>query len=406
MNKKTTVPFLALSLLFILLAGFGTAFAADFVWPVKGETLRPFESDAHRGIDIEAAEGTAVKAAVSGMVTYVGYIEGSSSNLYHTISVKYGDEGLSTTYLQVRPSVEVGQSVEQGQEIGKIVRSTDDDTAVSHLHFGVFQKSESGSRVYKDPLTFLPEAVSEPVRESARESSTVSQPVSDNAAPQPVLTDQPSLISAGTTVDVTRTPSARSTEPPAIVQPLPQAEPMSLSGTISVTPSQSQGIAATVSADTISAVAATEESSQPSAAVSLPNQGKVLATQVAQPGEAVVASSPAAEPIPTLSPAPVSEVGAALDPPTSANRDTLAALKDKQIEALSLAPANPQKSLGQDSAEYRAQPMRRFESQQSTIATSPDSAVITKFFLYLLLIVGSLVSTRAYSLCPGPTART
>jgi hypothetical protein len=396
MNKKTAVPFLAVSLLFILLAGFGTAFAADFVWPVEGKTLRPFESDAHRGIDIEAAEGTAVKAAVSGMVTYVGYIEGSSSNLYHTISVRYGDEGLNTTYLQVRPSVEVGQSVEQGQEIGQIVRSADDDTTVSHLHFGVFQKTEGGSKVYQDPLTFLPEAVSEPVQESAQESSTVSQPVSDNAAPQPALTEQIPQISNST---------ARSPEPPPIVQPPPQAEPMNLSGTISVTPSQSQGFAATVSPNTISAVAATEESSQPSPTASLPNQGKVLATQVVQPAEAVVASSPAAEPIPTLSPAPVSKAGAALDPPTPANGDTLAALKDKQIEALSLAPANPHGSLGQDNAEYRAQPMRRFESQQSTIATSPDSVVITKFFLYLLLIVGPLVSTRAYSLRPGTTAR-
>jgi hypothetical protein len=400
------IVLVALFFVIVSLLASGIALAADFAWPVEGKVLRPFEKDVHRGIDIEATEGTKVKAAVSGTVTYVGYSEGSSSNLFHTVSIEYGNEGYHTTYLQIKPLVAKGQSVAQGQEIGEVVKSTDKHTSVSHLHFGVYQRTERGEDPsHKDPLSFLPGLISESAQELAQEPAAASQLVSDGAEAQPILTDQPSPVSAGTTVDVTRTPSVQSPDTPVIAQPPPQAEQVSPSETIPVTQSHSQGVSPTTSLESVKPVAAPRELAQSAPTVSLPPETKVIITYPDEPGKAVAAASSVAQPSLIVSPVPVPGIEVVIDPPaSSAASKSINFFKDRQIEMLSSTPANSQKSSRPLDEQQRILRERRVQSEE-TVAINTDPAVITRLFLYLLLVISFLVSTRAYKLRPGPTAR-
>lgn len=123
--------------------------AREFAWPVASGTLSsPFgmrHGTMHKGVDIAAPEGTAVRAAGSGTVIYAGRLRG-----YGNVVILQHNGGYSTVYAHnERNFVRAGQSVARGQaiaEIGATGRATG-----PNLHFEVRYNNEA-----ENPMAFLP----------------------------------------------------------------------------------------------------------------------------------------------------------------------------------------------------------------------------------------------------------
>ena len=110
-----------------------TSLGISLVKPVSGTRSR----DNHKGLDIAAPKGTAIKAAASGTVIFSGF--GANGNGYsgygYTVAVKSSS---SVTILYAHCSalyVSAGQTVSQGQVIAA-VGSTGISTG-NHLHFEI-----------------------------------------------------------------------------------------------------------------------------------------------------------------------------------------------------------------------------------------------------------------------------
>ena len=139
----------------------GTQFASGFIWPTIGayslssrfgyRSARISGWSFHGGVDIIKtgghSTGMPVVAAAAGTVIvaqkgYRGY--------GHTVVVDHGN-GLSTRYAHMQPGslqVRVGQTVSQGQQLGRI-GSTGNVTG-PHLHFEVLK---NGAKV--NPLNYI-----------------------------------------------------------------------------------------------------------------------------------------------------------------------------------------------------------------------------------------------------------
>ncbi len=128
-----------------------------FVMPIEGEILGEFSGgelvkskttgawQTHNGVDIAAALGDVVKASGSGTVSAV-----DNDPLWGvTVSIDHGN-GMITRYsnLNAGVTVQVGQEVACGEEIGAVGETADIETAEpSHLHF---EMTKNGS--YVNPL--------------------------------------------------------------------------------------------------------------------------------------------------------------------------------------------------------------------------------------------------------------
>ena len=130
------------------------------VAPLKGDVAAAFSMDAlvydetmqdwrtHDGVDIAAAEGTAVLAASSGIVSAI-----EENPLMGTTVVVDQDDGYQTTYanLQTGLVVSQGDRVSAGQTLGAVGQTAAAESAQApHLHFAV---SMNGTAV--DPETYL-----------------------------------------------------------------------------------------------------------------------------------------------------------------------------------------------------------------------------------------------------------
>jgi murein DD-endopeptidase MepM/ murein hydrolase activator NlpD len=132
--------------------------AADWVWPVDGRVVTPYDyggdpfvAGQHRGIDIGARVGTSVRAAVGGTVRFAGSIGSAGS----TVAVRTADARFDTSYLHLASiAVEAGQQVAAGQPIGTAGRTGRPSSAAPHVHFGV--RIAGSERAYRDPLALLP----------------------------------------------------------------------------------------------------------------------------------------------------------------------------------------------------------------------------------------------------------
>ena len=109
----------------------------SLIRPISGVITSRFgsresiRSSGHRGLDIAAPTGTAIKAAAAGTVTTAGY-SGSYGNM---IILSHGN-GVQTVYAHCSQlNVSAGQKVSQGQIIGK-VGSTGRSTG-PHLHLEI-----------------------------------------------------------------------------------------------------------------------------------------------------------------------------------------------------------------------------------------------------------------------------
>ena len=113
----------------------GYGWREDPVRPVVGE--KRF----HRGVDFIGKTGDPIKAAMKGTVLHID----NNPNLGNFVILKH-DGGLQTLYAHLSAyTVKTGDTVNQGQEIGKI--GATGYTTGPHLHFEVFR---NGNRV--DPL--------------------------------------------------------------------------------------------------------------------------------------------------------------------------------------------------------------------------------------------------------------
>jgi murein DD-endopeptidase MepM/ murein hydrolase activator NlpD len=127
-----------------------------FIWPVRGEIISPFGvmgvGRRNDGIDIKSAQGTVVQAAAAGEVVYAGNQVPGFGNL---VLVKHAD-GWVTAYAHLdRVSVQMKQTIGQGQEIGQVGNTG--GVPAPELHFEIrYAPSVTDKARPIDPLLVLP----------------------------------------------------------------------------------------------------------------------------------------------------------------------------------------------------------------------------------------------------------
>lgn len=117
-----------------------TGKGSKFDWPVRGPMASPFGNRIHpilkrkilhAGIDIAAANGTAVKTAAPGEIIYNGWLRG-----YGRVVVVDHGRGFSTLYAHLSASlVKEGQVVRDGATIARVGKTG--NVTGYHLHFEV-----------------------------------------------------------------------------------------------------------------------------------------------------------------------------------------------------------------------------------------------------------------------------
>ena len=136
-----------------------SAAARGWLRPVDGAILRPFAvSDVdrfaagqHRGIDLAAAPGAAVRAACAGRVSFAGRVPRGG----RTVSVRCGP--LLATYQHLgRVTVARGQAVWPGRPIGRAGNAS----PVPHVHLGA-RVAATGE--YRDPASLFAGAPAGPL---------------------------------------------------------------------------------------------------------------------------------------------------------------------------------------------------------------------------------------------------
>lgn len=105
-----------------------------FIWPVKGKVISGFGKRGermHKGIDIEAPEGTDVLSAGDGVVIFSGFLRG-----YGNVVIMKHEGNYFTVYAHMRYNmVKEGEFVKKGEVIGKVGRTGNATTP--HLHFEI-----------------------------------------------------------------------------------------------------------------------------------------------------------------------------------------------------------------------------------------------------------------------------
>jgi murein DD-endopeptidase MepM/ murein hydrolase activator NlpD len=131
---------------------------AGAVWPIPQATvITAFEPSqpygpGHRGVDLAAAPGQSILAALAGRVTVAGFVAGRP-----LIVIEHGD-GLRTTYLPVAATVSVGDHVERGEPIGVLATPDREGLAGALSHCTGMTCLHWGARVgerYIDPRSLL-----------------------------------------------------------------------------------------------------------------------------------------------------------------------------------------------------------------------------------------------------------
>ena len=159
-------------------------------WPVAGEpvVVRAFAPPAtrygagHRGADVAAAPGAAIRAAGGGRVTYAGLLAGRG-----VVTVTHG--ALRTTYEPVVAAVRVGQLVSTGEVIGRLAERGHHCTG-GCLHWGLLR-----GEVYLDPVRLVARGPSRLLPPAAGLPATARTGATDGGRPSvaPALGRAPAL---------------------------------------------------------------------------------------------------------------------------------------------------------------------------------------------------------------------
>jgi murein DD-endopeptidase MepM/ murein hydrolase activator NlpD len=129
-----------------------TYHGGSMLWPVVGggNYVSQYFHYGHYGLDIAADYGSKVRAAAGGTVTFAGWKNNGGG---YQVWIAHGS-GLYTTYNHMSGvSVGRGQSVDKGQQVGRIGQSG--NATGPHLHFEVWKGPiwDGGDRV--NPLGYL-----------------------------------------------------------------------------------------------------------------------------------------------------------------------------------------------------------------------------------------------------------
>jgi len=204
-----------------VLAAFIVAPAARaWTWPVEGTVLRafaltadPYAGGQHRGIDVAAPEGSPVRAASSGTVSFVGSVPNGGK----VVTIQTGS-GYAVTALQLGSTAVVrGAAIEEGAIVGAVGPSSDTVTAEPHVHLGVRVAAEPEG--YVDPLSLLPpRSPAAPVPQPVPLPQPVPAP-QPAPAPQPVAVQQLAPVPQPAAPQLPPPPQG---QPPSAQQPVQQ----------------------------------------------------------------------------------------------------------------------------------------------------------------------------------------
>jgi murein DD-endopeptidase MepM/ murein hydrolase activator NlpD len=130
--------------------------AGPYRWPLDGSppVTRPFQPPpkpwlpGHRGVDLGASPGDAVRSAGPGVVAFAGVVAGRP-----VVSVDHPG-GLRTAYEPVSPVVRAGQAVAAGTVLGTLLGGHAGCPLDACLHWGLRDIGQAGD-AYLDPLALL-----------------------------------------------------------------------------------------------------------------------------------------------------------------------------------------------------------------------------------------------------------
>lgn len=125
--------------------------APGWAWPlsprpaVVGDWVPPAQrwSRGHRGVDLDAAPGAAVRAPAAGTVSFVGFVVDRP-----VLTLDHG-AGLRSSFEPVESAVVAGDRVRRGQVVG-VLRGRDHCGPGACLHWGVRRDGD-----YVNPLGFV-----------------------------------------------------------------------------------------------------------------------------------------------------------------------------------------------------------------------------------------------------------
>jgi murein DD-endopeptidase MepM/ murein hydrolase activator NlpD len=135
----------------LVLAGAFLPTRAGYGWPIdEPVVVRRFDPPpapwlpGHRGVDLAAVPGGAVRSAGPGTIVFAGDVAGRG-----VVSVAHAG-GLRTTYEPVRSYLRPGAVVAAGEEIGVVAAGHSGCPVRACLHWGLRRGGD-----YLDPLTLL-----------------------------------------------------------------------------------------------------------------------------------------------------------------------------------------------------------------------------------------------------------
>ncbi len=123
-----------------------------WLWPLEPRpaVVRPFDppdqpwASGHRGVDLRAEVGRAVRSPADGTVTFAGVLAGRG------VVVVLHDHGLRSTFEPVEGGPPVGTRVVAGATVGRVSAQPGHCIPATCLHWGVLRGSS-----YLDPLSML-----------------------------------------------------------------------------------------------------------------------------------------------------------------------------------------------------------------------------------------------------------
>jgi len=182
-------------------------------WPVSGPVLRsfsfgsdPYAAGQHRGIDIGAPAGEAVRAPVAGAISFAGTVPNGGK----TVTIRTPD-GFSVTLLHLGSiAVERGSSVAERDAVGTVASSGEPAHVQPYVYLGVRRTDDPQG--YLDPLLFLPPP----------ETAPVGPPETSDSTPAP----QPEAPAASPGAPSAASPAAPEPQLPAAPPPPSRAAPV------------------------------------------------------------------------------------------------------------------------------------------------------------------------------------